>query len=96
MNRFASVIALVIVVAVVSAMSASYSGTSLALATVLVAGGVLVHKFVLSVETAEAAVTQSNGFLGFAGHVMRNVLRFAIGAVVIAWMVVSVLWFVGA
>ena len=96
MNRFAGVLALVIVVALVAAMSASMSGTSLGVVTVLVGTGVLVHRFVLSAETAEAEVAARQGLGAFAGHVMRNVLRFAIGAVVIAWMVVSMLGFVGA
>ena len=96
MNRFAGLIALLIVVAAVSSLSASMSGVSLGLVTVLVAGGVLVHKFVLGVEAAEASVTAANSFVGFAAQVMRNLLRFAIGATVIAWMVVSVLGWIGA
>jgi hypothetical protein len=94
MNRFAAPFALLVVVAVVSAMSASFSGTSLGLVTVLVAAGVLVHKFVLSADMAEAGGVKADGFWSFAGHVFRNAVRFAIGAVVIAWMVVSLLWFV--
>jgi hypothetical protein len=94
MNRFASLIALVGVVAIVSAMSASFTGTSLAVVTVLVASGVLVYRFAQSFEFAgDGAAGLENGW-SFAGNVARQFLRFAIGAIVIAWMVVSLLWWV--
>jgi hypothetical protein len=92
MNRFAIPVALIVVLAVVSAMSASFSGTSLALVTVLVAAGVLVHGFASSAQAAEAGSANTAGLRSFAGHLVRNVLRFSIGAVVIAWMVVGLQW----
>jgi hypothetical protein len=64
----------------------------LALVTALVGAGVLVHKFVLSVETGEASIAKRQGFRSFAGHLIRHVLRFAVGAVVIAWMVAGLMW----
>lgn len=94
MNRFASPIALIIVLAVVSAMAAAFTGTSLAVVTVLVASGVLVYRFAQTAQFAEAGSARMDSAWSFAGNVVRNLLRFAIGAVVIAWMVVSLLWFV--
>jgi len=94
MNRFASLIALVAVLAVVSAMSASFTGTSLAVVTVLVASGVLVYRFAQTLEFAEASAFSMENCWSVAGNLIRQFLRFAIGALVIAWMVVSLLWFV--
>jgi hypothetical protein len=95
MNRFASLIALVAVVAVVGAMSASFTGTSLAVVTVLLAGGVLAHRFAQTLEIAGTGGARHRAW-EFAGALVRNFLRLAIGAVVIAWMVVSLLGFVVA
>ena len=94
MNRIAVLSAFVAVLAVVAAMSASFTGTSLAVVTVLVASGVLVYRFAQSFAMAEASGAGSKGFAAFTANVFRNVFRFAIGSVVIAWMVVSLLWFV--
>lgn len=94
MNRFASLIALVSVVAIVSAISASFTGTSLAVVTVLVASGVLIYRFAQTAEFAKAGGAGFENCVDFAGNVIRQLLRFAVGAVVIAWMVVSLLWFV--
>ena len=94
MNRFASLIALVSVVVIVSAMSVSFTGTSLAVATALVASAVLAYRFAQSVQLAAVGGAQTRGVREFAGLAVRNFLRFAVGAVVIAWMVVSALWLV--
>jgi hypothetical protein len=93
MNRFANLIALVAVVAIVSMMSASFTGTSLAVVTVLVASGVLAYRFAQGAEAMETGAAGSD-FWSFAALTLRNLLRFAVGAVAIAWMVVSLLWFV--
>jgi hypothetical protein len=94
MNRFANLIAFIGVVAIVSAMSASFTGTSLAVVTVLVASGVLVYRFAQTFEVAEGGATPLENGWKFAGNLIRHLLRFAIGAIVIAWMVVSLLWWV--
>ena len=94
MNRLATLIALVLVAWAVSAAISMHSGSFLLLATVLVAAGVLVHKFVHSAVAAnEAARLSSVG--QFVACLLQNLFRFAIGAVVIAWMAVSALWFFG-
>jgi hypothetical protein len=95
MNRLAVLIALTVVVAAVSAGVASQTSTSLVLATVLLATGALAFKF------AHAAVAANTGtgvasFREFLAVVLRNVFRFGIGAVVIAWVAISALWFFGA
>jgi hypothetical protein len=94
MNRLATLIALVLVVWAVSFGISSLSGSALLLATVLVATGVLVHQFVLSAVTANQSVKLS-GVREFGVCLVQNLVRFAIGALVIAWMAVSVLWFFG-
>lgn len=94
MNRIAALIALVFVVGAVSAGVSSLSGSTLLLATVLVAIGVLVHKFVRAAVLAQAG-TRPSGIRQFATCLVQNLFRFAIGAVVIAWMAASVLWFFG-
>jgi hypothetical protein len=94
MNRFASLIAFVGVVAIVSAMSASFTGTSLAVVTVLVASGVLVYRVASTFESAKSGATSPGNGWHFAGNLIRQFLRFAVGAIVIAWMVVSLLWWV--
>jgi len=95
MNRLATLIALVIVVCAVSAGISSQSSTMLVLATVLMATGVLVHRFVHSAVVANAG-TQVSTFRQLLACVVHNLFRFGIGAIVIAWMAVSALWFFGA
>lgn len=94
MNRFANPIALITVLAVVAAAAAAVTGTSMAVVTVLVASGVLVYRFAQTAEFAGASGGSEDSGWAMAGQVIRNLLRFAIGAVVIAWMVVSLIWFV--
>jgi hypothetical protein len=95
MNRLAALTALVIVVCAVSAGISSQSSTMLVLATVLMATGVLVHRFVHGAVVANAGA-QVSTFRGFLACVAQNLLRFGIGAIVIAWMAVSALRFFGA
>jgi hypothetical protein len=94
MNRIAVLSALVAVIAVVGAMSASFTGTSLAVVTVLIASGLLVHRFAESFALAEAGEAAPRGVAAITAVFIRNVFRFAIGAMVLGWMVVSLLWFV--
>jgi hypothetical protein len=95
MNRLAVLIALTVVVAAVSAGVASQTATSLVLVSVLLATGVLAYKFVHAAVAANTGASVSN-FREFLSVVLRNVFRFGIGAVVIAWMAISTLWFFGA
>ena len=95
MNRFATLLALILVVWAVSAGISTSSGTSLVLATVLLATGVFVHRFVASAVTANSGVRMST-FREFTVCVIQNVFRFAIGAIAIAWMAIGALWFFGA
>jgi hypothetical protein len=94
MNSSIRLVALVAVIAAVSAMISSYSATSLLLVTVLLAAGVLVNQFVSSAVTANAGAVPARGWQ-LAQTFVRETLRFAIGALVIGWMVVSVLWLIG-
>jgi hypothetical protein len=94
MNRLATLIALILVAWAVSTGISSHSGASLVLATVLVATGVLVHKFVHSAVAANGGVKLSS-VREFTACLLQNLFRFAIGAVVIAWMAVAALWFFG-
>lgn len=95
MNRLATLIALVIVVCAVSAGISSQSSTTLVLATVLMATGVLVHRFVNSAVAANAGA-QVSTVREFLVCLAQNLFRFGIGAIVIAWMAVSALRFFGA
>lgn len=95
MNRLAVLIALIVVLAAVSAGVASQTSASLVLATVLLATGVLAYKFAHAAVAANSGTSVSN-FREFLGVVLRNVFRFGIGAIVIAWMAISTLWFFGA
>lgn len=95
MNRLAALIALVIVVCAVSAGISSQSSTMLVLATVLMATGVLVHRFVKSAVVADAG-TQVSNFRAFLACVAQNLVRFGIGAILIAWVVIAALRFFGA
>ena len=96
MNRIAMLVALVIVVFAVSLATSAQSGTSLVIATALVAGGVLAHKFIQSFATDASGAASTTNVGEFIACVARNVLRLGIGAVAIAWMVVSTIWFFGA
>lgn len=95
MNRLAVLIALVLVVAAVSAGVASQTATSLVLASVLLATGALAFQFARSAVAADAGAGIST-FPGFLSLVARNVFRFGVGAIVITWMAISTLWLFGA
>jgi hypothetical protein len=96
MKQLAALIALVVVVLGVAWATSSTSGASLGFCTVLVAGGVLAHKYALSVQAAGPAAPKTGGPRGFVIAVIQNTVRFVIAAVVIAWMIVSLQWFIGA
>jgi hypothetical protein len=96
MNCIAMLVALVLVVFAVSMAISAQSGMSLVIATALVAGGVLAHKFIQSFATNVSGAPTVSDVGQFLACVARNVLRLGIGAVVIAWMVVSAIWFFGA
>lgn len=87
MKRFAGLLAVIIV-------AYGIATASLGLCTVLVAGGALVLKFVPSVEADAGAAKVSNA-QEFVTLLSTNVFRLAIGALAIAWTVVSVQWFAG-
>ena len=88
-------IALILVAAAVSAGISSQSSAALVLATVLMLTGVVAYKFLHSAIAVNAGV-QVSTFREFLGCVIQNLFRFGIGAIVIAWMAVSALWFFGA
>jgi hypothetical protein len=94
MNRFAILVALLTVVGAVSAMSASFTGTSFGVITVLVASGVLVCRFAQSIGVLEPVAAAAGDFRVFVIVAIRHLFRIAVGSLVIAWMVVSLLWFV--
>ena len=94
MNRFASIFALVIVVFGVSVAGAFSIAASLAIATALVAGAMLVHEVAFSSGgQAAARISQAREFLG---GVVRHTIRFSIAALAIAWTVVSLQWYAGS
>jgi hypothetical protein len=96
MNRFASIFALFIVLTAESIASAFSVAMSLAFATALVAGAMLVHEFVFSAETAGAGAASNSNVREFLAQVVRHTIRFAIAAVAIAWTVTSLQWYAGS
>lgn len=94
MNRLATLIALVLVVSIVAAGISSASATTLVTCTVLVATGVVMQRFVLRTASNIAGV-QVSSFREFVACLLQNLLRFAIGAVLIAWVTFSTLWYFG-
>jgi hypothetical protein len=94
MNRFASLLALLMVIAAVAWAVSSGLTASWWVAAVLVTAGVFAYKFALSVRTADLGFGRASGAREFLVCVARNIFRFAIGAVVITWMVLGLLWWV--
>ena len=93
MNRFAVIVAMLIVVTGVSVASSFSSAASLAFATALVASAMLVHEFAFSVEVSGPGTARLSSARQFLGQVVGHTIRFAIGAVAIAWTVVSLQWY---
>jgi hypothetical protein len=96
MNRFASVFALLIVVFGVSVATSFSIGISLAVATALVAGAMLVHEVAFSTATAGRAAAQFSQIREFFANVTAHTIRFSIAALAIAWTVASLQWYVGS
>ena len=96
MNRFAVIIAMLIVVTGVSVASSFSTGASLAFATALVAAAMLVHEFAFSVEVSDAGTARLSNARDFLARVVSHTIRFAIAALAIAWTVVSLQWYAGA
>ena len=96
MNRFASIIALIIVVLGVSVATTFSIATSLAFATALVAGAMLVHEFAFSVGTGAGAARQVSHGREFLASLVAYTIRFSIAALAIAWTVASLQWYVGS
>ena len=95
MNRLATLIALVLVLSIVSAGISSASASTLVTCTVLVATGMVLHKSLAGVLATSAGERMSS-FRHFVVCLLQNLFRFALGAVLIAWAVVSSLWFFGS
>jgi hypothetical protein len=96
MNRFASVFALLIVVFGVSVATSFSIGISLAVATALVAGAMLVHEFAFSAAGAQGTAARISQAREFFGIVVRHSIRFSIAALAIAWTVASLQWYAGS
>ena len=96
MNRFAVILAMLIVVTGVSVANSFSTGASLAAATALVGAAMLVHEFAFGVETAGAGTARSSQVREFLAAVVSYTIRFAIAAVAIAWTVVSLQWYAGS
>ena len=96
MNRFASIFALFIVVTGVSVASTFSVAVSLAFATALVAGAMLVHEFAFGFVHAGAGAAGLSNAREFLARVVSHTIRFAIAAVAISWTVVSLQWYAGA
>jgi hypothetical protein len=91
MNRFASVFAMLIVVFGVSIANSFSIGISLAVATALAAGAMLVHEVAFgTVGHAAAQVSQARQFFA---NVTAHTIRFSIAALAIAWTVASLQWY---
>jgi len=95
MNRFAVIIAMLIVVTGVSVANSFSTGASLAFATTLVAAAMLVHEFAFGVEIAGRGTARVSNLRAFLSQVVSHTIRFAIAAVAIAWTVVSLQWYAG-
>ena len=95
MNRFASVFALLIVVLGVSVATSFSIGISLAVATALVAGAMLVHEVAFSTATAGRAAAGMSQAREFLAGVVAHTIRFSIAALAISWTVVSLQWYAG-
>lgn len=93
MNRFASLSAIVIVAFGVSVATTFSVGISLAVATALVAGAMLVHEVAFSGAGSAPRASQARAF--FANFV-RHTIRFSIAALAIAWTIASLQWYAGS
>ena len=91
MNRFASVFAMLIVVFGISVATSFSIGISLAVATALVAGAMLVHEVAFS--AAGHAAPQFSQARQFFANVTAHTIRFSIAALAIAWTVASLQWY---
>ena len=93
MNRLAVVIAMLIVVTGVSVASSFSTAASLAFATALVTGAMLVHEFAFRFEGTGGGTASLSRVREFFGSVLSHTIRFAIAALAIAWTVVSLQWY---
>jgi len=93
MNRFAGIVALLAVVAVLAQTGTTLTGTSFALAAVLIGAGVLALKFVQACVAAEGPVLEN--WRQVAQRAFQMTFRVAIGTLVLVWMMVGLLWLVG-
>ena len=91
MTRFASLIALAAVVALISLSASWVTSQPVWLTTVLVSSGVLAAGFAKSLSKAPSQGAETEG--GSSAPALA--IRFAVGASVLACMTVSMLWFVG-
>lgn len=94
MYRFTTLIGLIVVGGAVSAMSASFSTTSLVVATACIAAGVLIRELLWNAESAEAG-GKVPAYHAFLAQVFANILRFAMPAALITWAVVGARWLLG-
>ena len=93
MNRFASVFAMLIVVFGISVATSFSIGISLAVATALVAGAMLVHEVAFSTGMSGRAAVQFSQARQFFANVTAHTIRFSIAALAIAWTVASLQWY---
>ena len=96
MNRFAAIVAISIVVLGVSVATSFSTAASLALATALVAGAMLVHEFAFSIEPAGGGAARLAHVREFLACVVQYTIRFSIAALAISWTVVSLQWYAGS
>jgi len=94
MNRFAAIVALTTVVLGVSIATSFSIAASLAFATALVVGAMLVHEVAFS--TGGQAAARFSHARAFLAGVVSHTIRFSIAALAIAWTVVSLQWYAGS
>ena len=95
MDRFAAIVALTTVVIGTSVATAFSLAASLAFATALVAGAMVLHESAFSVGGAGGATARVSHAREFQASVVRYTIRFAIAALAIAWTVVTLQWYAG-
>jgi len=96
MNRFSAIFALTIVVLGVSVATSFSIAASLAFATALVVGAMLVHEFAFNVETTGRGAARTSHSREFLACVVQYTIRFSIAALAIAWTIVSLQWYAGS
>jgi len=96
MNRFAAIFAMIIVVLGVSVATSFSIAASLAFATALVVGAMLVHEFAFGVEPSGRGAARTSHAREFLASVVQYTIRFSIAALAIAWTVVSLQWYAGS